>query len=96
MKLHKCSYLDNEALPLLTLVKDSLLDLQLSSCGDISDSGVKSLAGLSNLRRLLIYDLPEVRDKEDCIRVLQEALPQCDVDFPYAKASELKDLKKDC
>ncbi|KAI9556355.1 hypothetical protein GHT06_018929 [Daphnia sinensis] len=30
--LHKCNYLDNDALPLLAAVKDSLEELQLSSC----------------------------------------------------------------
>lgn len=73
---------------MLAAVKDSLESLQLSSCGDINDSGVKSLACLSNLRHLLLYDLPEVRSKEECTSFLQSALPQCEIDFPYARASE--------
>jgi H+-transporting ATP synthase F0 complex subunit s len=82
--------LDNEALPMLAAVKSSLEELQLSSCGDISDSGIKSLSCLSNLHHLLLYDLPEVTNKKDCIEFLHSALPKCDIEFPYARISEIK------
>lgn len=75
---------------MLAAVKDSLEELQLSSCGDINDSGVKSLACLSNLRHVLLYDLPEVRNREGCTEYLQSALPHCKIEFPYARASEIK------
>lgn len=78
---------------MLSVIKDSLEELQVSSCGDISDSGVKSLAKLTKLRHLLLYDLPEVKNKEGCIRVLETALPGCEIDFPYAQASEHKNAK---
>jgi len=90
--LHKCHYLDNEALPMLLAVKDSLENLQLSSCGNIDDDGVKSLSHLSNLQHLLLYDLPEVRSKENCVQFLQSALPKCSIDFLYAQASENKSV----
>lgn len=75
---------------MLSAVKDSLQELQLSSCGNISDNGVKSLVNLHNLRHLVLYDLPEVKDKVACENTLRAALPNCDVQFPYAQASELK------
>ena len=75
---------------MLNAVKDSLEHLQLSSCGDITDRGVKSLTNLHNLQRLLLYDLPEVKDKAGCENTLRSALPNCDIDFPYAQVSELK------
>ena len=74
---------------MLKYVKDSLEELQLSSCGNIDDQGVKSLTCLENLHHLMLYDLPEVRNKADCIGVLQAALPHCNIEFPYAQASEL-------
>lgn len=92
--LHKCNYLDNEALLMLAAVKDSLEELQLSSCGDINDKGVKSLSCLSNLHHLLLFDLPEVRNREDCLQFLHSALPRCDVEFPYANVSEIKNDKE--
>lgn len=93
MILDKCNYLDDGALPMLSAVKDSLQHLQLSSCGDITDFGVKSLANLHNLRHLLLYDLPEVKDKADCEKTLRSALPNCDVQFPYTQASDQKQYK---
>ena len=75
---------------MLHAVKNSLEELQLSSCGDINDNGVKSLACLSNLKHLHLFDLPEVRDRAHCITVLQSAIPCCEIEFPYAKAEELK------
>ena len=87
--LHKCNYLDNEALPMLTAVKDTLEELQVSSCGDIDDWAIKKLSNLNNLRQLLLFDLPQVKDRQGCITHLQTALPKCKVDFPYAQASEM-------
>ncbi len=78
---------------MLAVVKNSLEELQLSSCGDINDSGIKSLACLTNLRHLLLYDLPEVQNKEECKEVLQAALPSCEIEFPYARISEIKKEK---
>lgn len=75
---------------MLASVKDSLEELQVSSCGDINDSAIKSLVCLSNLRHLLLYDLPEVRNRENCTEVLRSALPHCNIEFPYARASEIK------
>ena len=81
---------------MLAVLGDSLEELQLSSCGNIDDDGVKFLAHLPNLRHLVLYDLPEVRSKENCAQYLQTALPNCKIDFPYAQASEIKshDVKK--
>ena len=94
MKLYKCNYLDDSALPMLAVVKDSLVDLELSSCGNITDDGVKSLAALNKLQHLLLFDLPEVNGKDGCLHVLRSALPECNIEFPYAQASELKKSKE--
>ena len=91
--LHKCNYLDNEALPMLAAVKNSLEELQLSACGNVDDNGVMSLSHLSKLQHLTLYDLPEVKCKEKCTQFLQTALPNCSIDFPYAQASEIKSPK---
>ena len=66
---------------MLAGVKDSLEELQISSCGDINDHAIKKLSCLSNLQHLLLFDLPSVRNKEDCKSFLQSALPDCEIDF---------------
>jgi hypothetical protein len=43
VKFQRCLYLKDEALEDLSYLKDSLQDLQIISCGNITDKGVKSL-----------------------------------------------------
>jgi len=43
----------------------------------------------SKLQTLLLYDLPEIKHKDQVCEDLKAALPECDVQFPYAQASEL-------
>ena len=89
MVLHKCNHLDNEALPMLVSVKDSLEELRVSCCDDIEDWAIKNLANLDNLHHLLLFDLPQVKDSQHCVRILKSALPlpNCEIKFPYTQAS---------
>ncbi|MCL4128008.1 UNVERIFIED_CONTAM: hypothetical protein GTU68_050334 [Idotea baltica] len=85
---HKATYLDDESLEYLPLIKKSLKELQISSCGNISRDGLENIKKLSNLEYLLLYDLPLITDKEEVIRDLTNSLPKCEISFPYAQASE--------
>ena len=43
------------------------------------------------LKKLVLYDLPGVRYKEKCLQTLQNALPDCEIDFKdIAKAEKKK------
>ncbi|XP_042884882.1 ATP synthase subunit s, mitochondrial-like isoform X1 [Penaeus japonicus] len=90
---HKSSYLDDAGLGQLPLLKDSLEELQVSSCGNVTEEGLRHLKQLKNLTYLLIYDLPEIRDKDAMCKELEEALPNCAVVFPYASAEDDPNLK---
>ncbi len=46
IRFHHCAYLLDEAIFQLTRVKHTLEHLEISSCGDISDAGLASLAQL--------------------------------------------------
>ncbi|XP_069687756.1 ATP synthase subunit s, mitochondrial [Periplaneta americana] len=81
IKFHRCMYLQDEALEGLSCLKNSLQDLQIISCGNITDRGVKSLRVLSKLLALRIHDLPYLKNKEDCLAVLKPALPNCDIEI---------------
>ena len=35
-----------------------------------------------------MYDLPGVQDRTKCLKVLQNYLPKCHINFPWAKESE--------
>ena len=41
-----------------------------------------------SLKSLTLYDLPEVQDKKGTLKLLQQALPKCDIDFPDAHKDE--------
>jgi len=92
---HKAHYLDDEALLQLSYLQDSLKDLQISSCGNVSTEGIMALSQLHKLEKLLLYDLPLVRNKEQCVDFLSKVLPRCKINFPYAQASEMKQQSED-
>jgi hypothetical protein len=79
---------------MLAYVKETLEELQLSSCGNIDDEGVKSLDCLTGLQHLLLFDLPEVTDKNGCEQYLKNALSKCDIQFPYATYAQATELEK--
>lgn len=81
VQFHRCLYLKDEALEKLSYLKDSLQRLQIISCGNITDKGVKSLHTLSKLTSLHIYDLIYLKNKEECLSVLQSHLPSCDIEI---------------
>ncbi|KAF4529163.1 hypothetical protein B566_EDAN017686 [Ephemera danica] len=94
MVLHRCSYLDDDALKYLPVLKTSLKHLQISSCGNITASGLQPIKELINLQELLLYDLPEIENREQVTSDLKNALPKCQVDFPYAQATEQQQGEK--
>uniref|UniRef100_A0A023FNL8 Putative atp synthase subunit s mitochondrial n=1 Tax=Amblyomma cajennense TaxID=34607 RepID=A0A023FNL8_AMBCJ len=82
INLTRCHYLADKALRMLQLRKDSLEKVQVVSCGNVTDVGVKSLAELTKLRYLKLFDLPEVRDREAVLKHFKDLLPTCKVEFP--------------
>ncbi|KAK8376409.1 hypothetical protein O3P69_009805 [Scylla paramamosain] len=92
---HRSTYLEDAALSQLPLLKTSLKQLQISSCGNITTEGLKYIKELENLDYLLLYDLPEIRDKEAVVRELEAALPACTIVFPYAQAKDDPSLKEE-
>lgn len=91
---HRASYLDDDALSMLSVLSPSLKQLQISACGNITAEGLRHLHQLKNLDYLLLYDLPEIQDKDAVVRELEAALPGCRVDFPYALAKDDPSLKE--
>lgn len=81
VRFHHCAYVDDECvLATVERLKGSLQQLELSSC-DISDTGLRHLTQLQKLAYLFLQDLPEVRNKTKCYTLLQEALPNCSIDY---------------
>lgn len=60
-------------------LQTSLSSLELVSCGNVSDKGVIALHKLGNLQRLVLSDLPGLKDREKTLERLQTALPRLDI-----------------
>uniref|UniRef100_A0A131XHG4 Putative atp synthase h+ transporting mitochondrial fo complex subunit s factor b n=1 Tax=Hyalomma excavatum TaxID=257692 RepID=A0A131XHG4_9ACAR len=82
INLTRCNYLEDQALQMLQLRKDSLEEVRVISCGNVTDCGVKSLAELTKLQYVELFDLPGVRDRQGVLKHFEEMLPTCKVDFP--------------
>ncbi|XP_066147159.1 ATP synthase subunit s, mitochondrial [Euwallacea fornicatus] len=79
--LHECHYLENAALKELCYVKDSLMFLQVSKCGNVTEAGLKYLLNLEKLRTLVIFDLPYVEEREKMLDILKKNMKQCSITF---------------
>ncbi|XP_054709632.1 ATP synthase subunit s, mitochondrial-like [Uloborus diversus] len=80
--LCKCIYFDDRSIARLSVLKDSLNNLKIISCGNVTDEGILKIAELKKLKYLHLQDLPEVVNKENCIDFLRENLPFCKTSFP--------------
>ncbi|XP_041131651.1 ATP synthase subunit s, mitochondrial [Polyodon spathula] len=84
MKLCKCIYIEDACLERLSKVEklqESLLRMELVSCGNVTDRGLLALHHLRNLERLLLSDLPGVREKDKTVQMLRTALPNLDIEL---------------
>ena len=81
MVIRKDPYLDDKALLMLEQVAESLKHLEIISCGNITDLGIKSLVNLKNLQVLVFADIPFVESKTGCLSVLKNGLPSCNIDW---------------
>lgn len=63
----------------LSYGKDTLTYVQVTKCVDVNDSGIKELQALRKLKTLVLYDLTNVDNLEDCKQYLKSQLPNCDI-----------------
>ncbi|NXP42893.1 ATP5S synthase, partial [Leiothrix lutea] len=84
IKLEKCMYIQDECLQRLSdtsTLQRSLQQLKIISCGNVTDKGILALHKLMNLEYLYLSDLPGIREKETTFRVLQQALPNLQLEL---------------
>lgn len=78
IKFQKCIYIEDlclERLSNMENLQNTLLRLELISCGNVTDKGIISLHRLKNLEYLFLSDLPAIKDKVKIVQMLQTALP---------------------
>ncbi|KAF7281408.1 hypothetical protein GWI33_004790 [Rhynchophorus ferrugineus] len=71
----------NDALKELHYVKETLLFLQVSKCGNITETGLLHLVNLKKLRTLIIFGLPYVKERVKILDTLRNDMKQCNVTF---------------
>lgn len=79
--MKNCVYIDDYAVEKLALRKDSLKDLEISSCKNITEHGLLQIKKLQNLQKLTLHDLPYVKDPKAVETELSNALKNCQFDF---------------
>uniref|UniRef100_A0A2K5YHI5 Distal membrane arm assembly component 2 like n=1 Tax=Mandrillus leucophaeus TaxID=9568 RepID=A0A2K5YHI5_MANLE len=82
IRLCKCHYIEDDCLLRLGQLENlqkSILEMEIISCGNITDKGIIALRHLRNLKYLLLSDLPGVREKENLIQVFETALPSLEL-----------------
>lgn len=79
MILHRCTHMENEALAKISIIKDTLVELQVTECLNVDDSGLLALKDLHNLRKLTIYGFRYVKDLNGVVRELKKSLPKCSI-----------------
>ncbi|KAM9112971.1 distal membrane-arm assembly complex protein 2 isoform 1-T1 [Pangshura tecta] len=79
LDLSRCPHVDDWTLGRLHVFKDSLEELSLAGCPQVTERGLACLHQLEHLRRLDLSHLPSV-PVPGLVRILvEEMLPQCEV-----------------
>ncbi|XP_004682157.2 PREDICTED: ATP synthase subunit s, mitochondrial isoform X1 [Condylura cristata] len=82
IRLCKCHYIEDDCLERLSQFENlqkSLLEMEIISCGNITGKGIIALYHLSNLKCLLLSDLPGVKNKENLVQAFKIALPSLEL-----------------
>ncbi|XP_031791629.1 ATP synthase subunit s, mitochondrial isoform X3 [Piliocolobus tephrosceles] len=82
IRLCKCHYIEDDCLLRLGQLENlqkSILEMEIISCGNVTDKGIIALRHLRNLKYLLLRDLPGVREKENLVQVFETALPSLEL-----------------
>ncbi|XP_076228695.1 ATP synthase subunit s, mitochondrial isoform X2 [Nomia melanderi] len=79
MNLISCKYINNQAMALLPLLKDSLTEINIIKCKSVTDEGLLCLKDLKNLKLIKVEGLRYLEDKESVRNELKNALPDCEI-----------------
>ena len=79
--LCNCWYLEDSALKMLVVIKESLKHLEISKCGNITPEGLMCIGKLNNLETLILSDLIAVKDIKEVASYLKQMLPGCNINI---------------
>ncbi|XP_030071199.1 ATP synthase subunit s, mitochondrial [Microcaecilia unicolor] len=78
IKLCKCIYIEDACLEQLSKtvnLQQTLLRMEIISCGNVTDRGIIALNKLKSLEYLSLSNLPGLKDKETTLEILRTARP---------------------
>ncbi|XP_006901204.1 PREDICTED: ATP synthase subunit s, mitochondrial-like [Elephantulus edwardii] len=78
IQLSKCHYIEDSCLEKLGQFENlqkSILEMEITFCGNVTYKGIVALQHLRNLKQLLLHDLPGVKEKEKIVQVFETSLP---------------------
>ncbi|XP_053669930.1 ATP synthase subunit s, mitochondrial [Anopheles nili] len=79
--LHNCVYIDDQALWKLRYAGDTLEEVHISKCGNVTDHGLLHLKQLLKLQQVKTFDLPNVKNMQQVESTLRSILPNCKFDM---------------
>ncbi|CAF3630913.1 unnamed protein product [Rotaria sp. Silwood1] len=91
--LEKCNQINDSSMARCNKVKDTLEYIALIDLVQISENGLAYLAGLTNLKHVILARLPSVKHREVVLKLLQNELPRCTINYDneYPPSRELKE-----
>ncbi|KAG7205313.1 hypothetical protein KM043_007317 [Ampulex compressa] len=81
IKFAQCKYIDNRAMSLLPILKDTLTHLEVVNCKAVTDAGLRELKALKKLKVLKLGGLEYVENRKLVEEELGDALPGCTIEF---------------
>ncbi|XP_056616924.1 ATP synthase subunit s, mitochondrial [Triplophysa dalaica] len=87
LRLNKCIYIEDACLERLSQIhtlQNSVRNMSIVSCGNVTDKGLLALHHLRNLERLSLSDLPGVKDKVQTVDRLKTAHPKLTIELDLA------------
>ncbi|XP_055698819.1 ATP synthase subunit s, mitochondrial [Phlebotomus papatasi] len=79
--IENCKFVDNRGFHHLAKANESLKHLEIGQCANVSDSGLLELKNLSKLQKLVLKDLPGVKDWPGLEAQLKTHLKDCQLQF---------------
>ncbi|CAF1268417.1 unnamed protein product [Rotaria sordida] len=91
--LEKCDQINDSSIARCNKIKDTLESITLIDLIQISENGLAYLAGLTNLKHIILTHLPSVKHREAVLKLLKNELPRCTINYDdkHPSSKELKE-----
>ncbi|CAF3300019.1 unnamed protein product [Rotaria socialis] len=92
--LEKCDQICDSSIARCNKVKDSLESIELIDLAQISENGLAYLAGLKNLKHIVLARLSSIKHRDAILKLLTNELPRCTINYNDEHAITLEQKAK--